>query len=135
MVRFVFNFGGSGHIDVYKNRDYTRKQTMLSGYGPQAYDINIGEIYQINAFPDSGYVFDKTCSQKMGCATINPFEGTATEDDNWNINFVLTPAPCTSNWQCELPLNTYESDGCGNRRINLARCNPCNNPSIIFIVS
>jgi len=25
---------------------------------------------------------------------------------------------CTSNWQCELPLNGYEYDGCGNRRLN-----------------
>jgi len=26
---------------------------------------------------------------------------------------------CTSNWQCELPLNGYEYDGCGNRRLNI----------------
>lgn len=32
--------------------------------------------------------------------------------------------PCTPNWQCEQPLNGYESDGCGNRRLNSA-CNPC----------
>jgi len=26
---------------------------------------------------------------------------------------------CTSNWQCEIPLNGYEYDGCGNRRLNI----------------
>lgn len=31
---------------------------------------------------------------------------------------------CVPNWQCELPLNGYEADGCGNRRLNSA-CNPC----------
>lgn len=30
---------------------------------------------------------------------------------------------CVPNWQCESPLNGYESDGCGNRRLN-ATCNP-----------
>lgn len=29
----------------------------------------------------------------------------------------ITPI-CTTNWQCESPLNGYESDGCGNRRVN-----------------
>jgi len=30
---------------------------------------------------------------------------------------------CTPNWQCEIPLNGYESDGCGNERQNTV-CNP-----------
>lgn len=30
--------------------------------------------------------------------------------------------PCTPAWQCEQPLNCYESDGCGNRRYNSACC-------------
>lgn len=34
-----------------------------------------------------------------------------------------TPPACVPNWQCEQPLNGYESDGCGNRRTNSA-CNP-----------
>jgi len=32
--------------------------------------------------------------------------------------------PCVPNWQCEIPLNGYESDGCGNRRLN-SSCNAC----------
>ena len=28
-------------------------------------------------------------------------------------------APCIPDWQCELPLNGYEEDGCGNRRENI----------------
>lgn len=31
--------------------------------------------------------------------------------------------PCIPNWQCELPMNGYENDGCGNRRVNTI-CNP-----------
>ena len=31
---------------------------------------------------------------------------------------------CQPSWQCEIPLNGYESDGCGHRRLNAA-CNPC----------
>jgi len=31
--------------------------------------------------------------------------------------------PCVPNWQCDIPLNGYESDGCGNRRYNTA-CEP-----------
>ena len=30
---------------------------------------------------------------------------------------------CVPLWQCEIPLNGYESDGCGNRRLNTA-CDP-----------
>lgn len=30
----------------------------------------------------------------------------------------VNPSGCVSNWQCELPLNGYESDGCDNRRLN-----------------
>lgn len=33
-----------------------------------------------------------------------------------------TSIPCVPNWKCELPLNGYESDGCGNRRLN-PECN------------
>lgn len=33
------------------------------------------------------------------------------------------PEPCVPNWQCETPLNGYESDGCGNRRYSAA-CEP-----------
>jgi hypothetical protein len=41
------------------------------------------------------------------------------------INFTDTcPSLCVPAWQCEQPLNGYESDGCGNRRTNSA-CNPC----------
>ena len=46
---------------------------------------------------------------------------------NWSeyvikkINIVAPP--CIPNWQCELPLNSYENDGCGNRRLNNI-CNP-----------
>jgi len=32
-------------------------------------------------------------------------------------------SPCIPNWQCEQPLNGYEADGCGNRRLNTT-CNP-----------
>lgn len=32
------------------------------------------------------------------------------------------PIPCVPNWVCEIPLNGYESDGCGNRRLN-STCN------------
>lgn len=31
---------------------------------------------------------------------------------------------CVPNWLCEQPLNGYESDSCGNRRLN-SLCNPC----------
>lgn len=36
--------------------------------------------------------------------------------------------PCIPNWQCEQPLNGYEKDGCGNRKLNPACCPPsqCN---------
>ncbi len=35
----------------------------------------------------------------------------------------FTLSSCTPNWQCEQPLNGYESDGCGNRRQS-SNCNP-----------
>ncbi len=37
----------------------------------------------------------------------------------------VTPT-CVPNWQCEQPLNGYEADGCGNRRLN----STCNVPSV-----
>lgn len=36
-----------------------------------------------------------------------------------------TGVPCVPDWQCEIPLNGYEFDGCGNRQVNAA-CNPVN---------
>lgn len=37
---------------------------------------------------------------------------------------------CIPVWKCEQPLNGYEFDGCGNRRLNTA-CNPlCQSPLI-----
>lgn len=38
------------------------------------------------------------------------------------INISVDLTPCTPTWQCEQPLNCYESDGCGNRRYNSACC-------------
>ena len=38
------------------------------------------------------------------------------------VSAALTPT-CVPAWKCELPLNGYENDGCGNRRLNPA-CNP-----------
>ncbi len=35
----------------------------------------------------------------------------------------LTIGACVPNWQCEQPLNGYENDSCGHRRLNSA-CNP-----------
>jgi len=35
------------------------------------------------------------------------------------FEYVIT---CIPNWQCENPLTGYESDGCGNRQLNIARC-------------
>lgn len=34
---------------------------------------------------------------------------------------------CIPNWQCEQPLNGYEFDGCGNRKLNIM-CNPIPTP-------
>lgn len=31
---------------------------------------------------------------------------------------IVNLSGCVPNWQCELPINGYESDGCGNRRLN-----------------
>lgn len=39
---------------------------------------------------------------------------------------------CTPVWKCEQPLNGYEADGCGNRRLN-PTCNPPQVGSISFI--
>ncbi len=53
------------------------------------------------------------------------------------MNAILVPiSGCIPNWQCEYPLNGYENDGCGNRRLNSA-CNPppCVVPSCNFSVT
>jgi len=44
------------------------------------------------------------------------------------IPIIVTGIICTPNWQCEIPLNEYENDGCGNRRLNI-ECNPIIPPS------
>ncbi len=43
---------------------------------------------------------------------------------SYSQSFYISESPCVPNWVCEYPLNGYESDGCGNRRLNSA-CNPC----------
>ncbi len=40
------------------------------------------------------------------------------------IVWIKIELPCVPNWMCEYPLNGYEQDGCGNRRLN-SSCNPC----------
>lgn len=46
--------------------------------------------------------------------------------DSYSQSFYITESTCIPDWQCELPLNGYEWDGCNtlNRRLNSA-CNPC----------
>ena len=34
-------------------------------------------------------------------------------------------APCVPDWQCEIPLNGYEEDGCGNRKENIDCVDQC----------
>jgi len=45
---------------------------------------------------------------------------------SYSQSFYISESPCIPNWQCELPLNGYEWDGCDplNRRLN-NDCNPC----------
>ncbi len=40
---------------------------------------------------------------------------------------ITTTPTCTPTWVCEIPLNGYENDGCGNRRLNSA-CDPFRTP-------
>jgi hypothetical protein len=56
---------------------------------------------------------------------------TSSPNQTVSATLVLT---CTPNWQCELPLNGYEWDGCNtlNRRLN-SNCNPVSTGSIKFI--
>ena len=54
----------------------------------------------------------KICTSGCGSYTLL--------NDTTNITLNV----CTPNWQCEQPLNGYENDGCGNRRLS-AVCNPC----------
>ena len=50
-------------------------------------------------------------------------------------SFYITESPCVPNWQCNQPLDGYESDGCGNTRPNSV-CNPtCPNLEAIFTVT
>ena len=54
---------------------------------------------------------------------------------SYSQSFYITEGTCVPNWQCELPLNGYESDGCGNRKPNPI-CNPtCPNLEAIFTVT
>jgi len=41
----------------------------------------------------------------------------------------IIPPICVPSWRCEWPLNGYESDGCGNRRLNSA-CSPVEPPIV-----
>lgn len=70
-------------------------------------------------------VYEKT-SDDTG-ATTRTMSWTVTSGgvSEWIIMGVsLNPViSCIPNWQCELPLNGYENDGCGNRRLN-SSCNP-----------
>lgn len=40
------------------------------------------------------------------------------EGDAASVTGTPTPVPCIPDWICEKPFNGYESDGCGNRRLN-----------------
>lgn len=44
-----------------------------------------------------------------------------TSNGNGHVYF-SSQSPCVPSWVCETPLNGYEKDGCGNRRLN-ASCN------------
>ncbi len=63
-----------------------------------------------------------------------PFLWAAIENHQMYFITYVALESCVPNWQCETPLNGYENDGCGNRRLNTA-CNPiCDLPSCDYNV-
>lgn len=43
---------------------------------------------------------------------------------SYSQSFYITEAQCVPDWQCNIPLDGTESDGCGNRRLN-PLCGTC----------
>ncbi len=53
---------------------------------------------------------------------------TQTGSQIFDAYLTAPPPPCIPNWQCEPGQTGYETDGCGNRRLNSA-CNPPPQPT------
>ncbi len=100
-VSFYISIAGNSWSIVLKNSSgAVEASTSGSGYGPQS----------LTATSYGAHTLELTCNW----ATSNPCE----------VCSVNVPAPtCVPAWICEQPLNGYEKDGCGNRRLNPA-CNP-----------
>ncbi|MDD3813226.1 MAG: Ig-like domain-containing protein, partial [Desulfocapsaceae bacterium] len=112
------NYIGSGTIDiVWRNKD-TGTQFFPFSWNVPACGGNCTNMYwYVWVWAFVGH-FDWEINVPGNYQVIiNTTWGNAT------VDFTVIDTSCVPDWQCELPLNGYEYDGCGNRRANAA-CNP-----------
>lgn len=88
---------------------------------------NYGITPRKKELPSGNYVAELTLARYE--TALVPFVIAAGQTTFVNQALVLVTPPCVPKWQCEVPLNGYESDGCGNRQLN-SRCNPVTTGSL-----
>lgn len=127
-------------VEIYYNTFY---RIVLDNYPtpPKGYTSSCAAI-RIRGIPTEGawihdnyfyYDYSKICVAQMAnfgkIYVYNNCYNGVVENGIGNNGPWHVPPPCVSNWQCEQPLNGYESNGCGavvnggKRRTN-AVCNP-----------
>lgn len=92
--------------------------TEVKSYGTKTYaSTSIGENWS--------YVWEVPANTSGKTITVDAvFAGNSNYNQvaaTKNIGAIVFS--CSPSWDCETPLNGYEKDGCGNRRLNAA-CNP-----------
>jgi hypothetical protein len=103
---------------IMVNDDPTR--TTTASYG---LELNEGDSFKFTAIPDMNHTFEKWQDTKGNVYTTPDIIGQAVENIEYWAYFTQNP----SVYACEIPLNGYEQDQYGNRRLNQA-CDPLPDP-------
>ncbi len=114
---------------IIANTNYTQLKSINSGQNIEMSDVgwvyaNDGGTGSTATFCKSACVPTWTCRQPLDGYEINSCDGTVRQNPACN--------PCTPVWGCEMSNGDYtgwETDGCGNRRMNSA-CAPITNGTL-----
>jgi len=107
---------------IYGNGAYLMVPPALKGKGENGADIGAEVLYR---YQDGALTSQPLWPWPMEDLIFKETGVSVTWEANGGLWKTLNGVygACVPNWQCEIPLNGYEKDGCGNRRQN-ASCNP-----------
>lgn len=118
---------GNGKVEVSRNGLYLA--TAMKDI-PVVVPFSAGDTLRFNAIANVSSTFIKLCDPIVGLCYTEGYQdytfivSATSKSQTLDYYFTEDPTPCISTgYVCEQPLNGYEKDNCGNRRLN-SNCNP-----------